>query len=88
LYQLLTSIQSIYDINLRQPIPAIQMPLTADTAVALDLQPLLHQIYDRARLALAIDYQKPPIPKLPPEDLAWLNTTINQAINILGGDRP
>jgi hypothetical protein len=72
----------LYAFNLRQPIPAIQIPLTADTAVALDLQPLLHQIYDRARFALAIDYQKSPIPKLPPEDLAWLNTTIDQGINI------
>jgi Protein of unknown function (DUF4058) len=65
-----------YAFNLRQPIPAIQIPLAADTAVTLDLQPLLHQIYDRARLALAIDYQKPPIPKLSPDDLAWLNARV------------
>jgi hypothetical protein len=39
-------------------------------------------MYDRAGLALAIDYQKPPIPKLPPNDLAWLNTSIDQGINI------
>jgi Protein of unknown function (DUF4058) len=68
-----------YAFNLRQPIPPIQIPLAADTAVTLDLQPLLHQIYDRARLALAIDYQKPPIPKLLPEDLVWLNAAIGQA---------
>jgi Protein of unknown function (DUF4058) len=69
----------LYAFNLRQPIPAIQIPLAADRAVTLDLQPLLHQIYDRARLALAIDYQKPPIPKLSPDDRAWLNATIGLA---------
>jgi hypothetical protein len=62
-----------YPFNLRQPIPPIQIPLAADRSVTLDLQPLLHQIYDRARLALAIDYQKPPTPKLLPDDRAWLN---------------
>jgi Protein of unknown function (DUF4058) len=71
----------LYAFNLRQPIPAIQIPLAAGSAVTLDLQPLLHQIYDRARLALAIDYQKPPIPKLAPDDRAWLNATIGHTIN-------
>jgi hypothetical protein len=68
----------LYAFNLRQPIPAIQIPLAADTAATLEIQPLLHQIYDRARLALAIDYQQPPIPKLVPEDLTWLNAAIDQ----------
>jgi Protein of unknown function (DUF4058) len=68
----------LYAFNLQQPIPTIQIPLTADSAVTLDLQPLLHQIYDRARLALAIDYQNSPIPKLSPDDRTWLNTTIGQ----------
>jgi Protein of unknown function (DUF4058) len=67
-----------YPFDLRQPIPPIQVPLAADRAVTLDLQPLLHQIYDRARLALAIDYQKPPIPKLAPDDRTWLNAAIGQ----------
>ncbi len=66
----------LYAFNLRQPIPKVPIPLANDTAVTLDLQPLLHQIYDRARLALAIDYQKPPIPKLSLEDRVWLNATI------------
>jgi hypothetical protein len=70
----------LYAFNLRQSIPTIQVPLTADTAVTLDLQPLLHQIYDRARLALAIDYQKHPMPKLSPDDQDWLNAMILQAI--------
>jgi Protein of unknown function (DUF4058) len=39
----------------------------------LDLQPLLHQIYDRA---LAIDYQQQPLPKLPLEDWGWVGEAI------------
>jgi hypothetical protein len=66
----------IYAFNLRQPIPPIQIPLAVDRAVTLDLQPLPHQIYDRACCALAIDDQKLPIPKLSPDDRAWLNATI------------
>jgi hypothetical protein len=65
-----------YPFNLRQPIPPIQIPLAVDRAVTLDLQPLPHQIYDRACRALAIDDQKLPIPKLSPDDRAWLNATI------------
>jgi hypothetical protein len=67
-----------YPFDLRQPIPPIQIPLAADHAVTLDLQPLLHQIYDRARLALAIDYQKPPTPQLASDDRAWLNAMLIQ----------
>jgi hypothetical protein len=66
----------LYAFNLWQTIPAIQIPLAADSAVTLDLQPLLHQIYDRARLALAIDYQKPPIPKLSSDDRAWFSVNV------------
>lgn len=68
----------LYAFNLRQPIPTIQVPLADETTAPLNLQPLLHQIYDRARLALAIDYQKPPIPKLLPDDRVWLNAAIGQ----------
>lgn len=68
----------LYAFNLRQPIPQIQIPLADDTATTLDLQPLLHQIYDRARFALAIDYQKAPIPKLLPDDRVWFNAAIGQ----------
>jgi hypothetical protein len=66
----------LYAFNLWQTIPAIQIPLAADSAVTLDLQPLRHQIYDRARLALAIDYQKPPIPKLSSDDRAWFSVNV------------
>jgi hypothetical protein len=42
---------------LRQVIPTIAIPLNGTASVALDLQPLLHRVYDRARFELAIDYE-------------------------------
>jgi hypothetical protein len=43
----------------------------------LELQPLLHQIYDRARFGLAIDYQQQPLPKLSVEDWGWIGEAID-----------
>jgi Protein of unknown function (DUF4058) len=70
----------LYAFNLPQPIPAIEIPLAAGTSVTLALQPLLHQVYDRARLALSINYQQPPVPKLPADDWAWLQATSATAL--------
>ncbi len=68
----------LYAFNIRQEIPQISIPLSSGTAMILDLQPLLHQIYDRARFKLAIDYQKQPTPKLSSEDTAWLIDLVKQ----------
>lgn len=66
LYRILVSRSSqrpqaqLYGFGLRQPIPAFPIPLQSDEPEPLlDLQPLLHQVYDRARFELAIDYQVP-----------------------------
>jgi Protein of unknown function (DUF4058) len=71
----------LYAFNLQQIIPPIQIPLAADAAVTIDLQPLLHQVYDRARFVKAIDYQQLPIPKLSPDDRTWLNAAIAKTIS-------
>jgi hypothetical protein len=68
----------LYAFGIRQEIPPIAIPLAAAAAVTLDLQRLLHEVYDRARFGLAIDYQKPPLPKLSSEDLKWLLDIIEQ----------
>jgi hypothetical protein len=41
-------------------------------AIADQLQPLLHRVYDRARFELAINYRENCSPKLSDEDKAWL----------------
>lgn len=65
----------LYAFSLRQPIPAFSMPLREGEAEPLlELQPLLHRVYDRARLELAIDYSLPCTPRLSIEDEAWKQT--------------
>lgn len=55
--------------GIRQPIPAIPIPLMPrDPEPSLDLNGVLHALYDRARFDLRIDYAKPPIPPLSEED--------------------
>ncbi len=40
--------------------------------LTLALQPLVHRVYDRARLGLAIDYGQPLTPQLSEADAAWI----------------
>jgi Protein of unknown function (DUF4058) len=67
----------LYAFNLRQPIPGFPVPLRiGEPEPLLELQPLLNQVYDRARLELTIDYSQSCAPKLSPEDEAWLKSLI------------
>jgi hypothetical protein len=66
----------LYAFNLRQVIPTIAVPLNGAASVALDLQPLLHRVYDRARFGLAIDYRQSLSSKLSDEDAAWILSAI------------
>jgi hypothetical protein len=67
----------LYAFNLRQPIPTIAVPLDRAATIPLDLQPLLHQVYDRARFELAIDYRRSLSPQLSNDDAAWLLGVLN-----------
>jgi hypothetical protein len=67
----------LYAFNLRQVIPPIAVPMNGTATVPLDLQPLLHRVYDKARLELAIDYQQTPSPKLSDKDTAWILSLLN-----------
>lgn len=63
----------LYAFNLKQQIPAFPIPLrTGEQEPLIELQPLLHRVYDRARLELAINYNKPCTPKLSTQDEAWV----------------
>jgi hypothetical protein len=42
----------------------------------IGLQPLLHQVYDRARFELAINLPQPPTPTLSRQDWQWLQETL------------
>lgn len=61
-----------YVLPLRERLPAIRVPLRRpDPDVALDLQLLIDQCYERGRYASAIDCTQPPHPPLPEEEAAW-----------------
>ena len=63
---------SLYGFPLRQPIPAIAVPLRpGDRDAVLELQPLIEQVYETSRYD-DIDYSQPIAPPLPPADLVWL----------------
>jgi len=71
----------VYLFGIRDPIPTFRLPLQeGDEEPEVDLGDLLHEIYDRARYDLAIDYkQPPPPPPLSEEDAAWLEERLRQA---------
>ena len=55
----------LYGFNLGQEIPTFGIPLQKGVPQALlQLQPLVHQVYDRARFELAIDYTQVLSPQL------------------------
>ncbi len=61
-----------YVLPLRERLPVMRVPLRrTDPDVALDLQLLADQCYERGRYGAVIDYSKPPHPPLPDEEAAW-----------------
>lgn len=65
-----------WPIGLRDPLPALPIPLDADVPPArLDLKAVLDLTYDAARYGNYI-YQQDPEPPLPPADDAWAKTLI------------
>lgn len=70
----------LYPFNLPQPIPVIPIPLLSeDGELPLDIQTLLHRIYDQGRYHRAIDYHNPPpLPALTPEEQDWVRQIVNR----------
>jgi hypothetical protein len=69
-----------YPCRLRNRLPRILIPLAgADLDIRVDLQAVLNQTYDAGRFRDRIDYSKPRVPRLRPEDQAWADELIRQA---------
>jgi hypothetical protein len=68
----------IWPVSLRTPFPVVPVPLRhPEPPVALDLNPVIHAAYRRARYDLEIDYNAPPpAPELPPDDAVWLDALL------------
>jgi hypothetical protein len=74
-----------YPMSLREPLPAIRIPLRRDDPqVDLQLQPLVEQAYANGRYARPLDYSKPPDPPLDTEDAAWAEEVLKAAGKIPG----
>ncbi len=71
----------LYGFSYKAEIPRIPIPLLpGDTEPPLDLNRLLHDLYDRAGYDLTIDYRQPPRPRLRKADHAWADAIIAQAL--------
>jgi hypothetical protein len=63
--------------TLRQPIPAFTLPLLPnDEEPEVTLNPILHDLYRRARFDLRLDYTQPPVPSLSEADGIWAQELI------------
>ncbi|MHC5936896.1 DUF4058 family protein [Nostoc sp.] len=63
----------LYPFGLQEQIPAFLLPIRrGDTEPLVDLQILLHGVYERAGFDLAIDYTREPVPSLGEVDAAWV----------------
>jgi hypothetical protein len=62
----------LYPFTVRQPIPVFPLPLRrGDEEPEVNLNEILHGLYDRARFDLRLDYTRPPVPPLTDENEAW-----------------
>lgn len=69
-----------YTFTVRQPIPTFRLPLQDnDEWPLLDLNTILHNLYDRAGYDLRINYGVAPIPSLDEDDTTWLDGLLRQA---------
>ena len=69
----------VWPLGLREPLPQIPIPLRAGEAdISLDLQKLLHRVYDAAGYEKYI-YEESPDPPLAQPDAAWAEQLLQGA---------
>ncbi|MEZ4707474.1 MAG: DUF4058 family protein [Caldilineaceae bacterium] len=76
-----------YPFSVRHLIPSFQLPLQADDEEpVVDLNGILHELYDRAGYDLRINYRNDPIPPFEGDDAAWIDQLL-RAAELRRGDR-
>jgi hypothetical protein len=71
---------TLYTFGVRDPVPPVPIPLLPDDPEPeLDLGPVLHALYDRARYDLRLDYGTSPVPPLSEADAAWAAEILTSA---------
>ena len=80
----------LWPIDLRNPLPTIAVPLTADHGdVPLDLQAALDLLFDRYRYAELLDYgAPPPPPPFAPADARWIAERLRRQEVVRGASPP
>jgi Protein of unknown function (DUF4058) len=69
----------LYAFNLPDPIPAFQLPLQmGDVEPMVDLQMLLHRLYDQGGYDLRLDYRQAPTVALSEADTTWVTDRLRQ----------
>ena len=69
----------LYAFKLKDMIPVFTLPLLPEDAnITLDLQSILHQVYDQGRYDLIIDYQQKVIPALSKTDELWVENILKK----------
>jgi hypothetical protein len=72
-------LMDFWPVRLRDPLPTIPVPLRApDSDASLDLQAVLHRVYDAARYGSYV-YDGDPEPALSPADAAWAQAIASAA---------
>ena len=70
----------LYTFGLRQPIPNFPLPLLPDDdEPEVELNAILHAVYERARYDLVVDYSQPAVPPIAPHDADWAQALLNPA---------
>lgn len=70
---------SVYFFGIRDPIPRIPVPLRRnETEPILDINHLLHEIYERVGYQRVINYREPADPPLKGQDAAWVNALLRE----------
>jgi hypothetical protein len=70
---------TLYAFSIRDPIPRFPVPLRpGDQDVSVNLQSVMHSLYDRARFALRIDYRADPVPPLRPQEAEWADALLRR----------
>jgi hypothetical protein len=69
----------LYPFNLSEAIPAFFLPLQKeDIEPLVDLQNVIQDLFDRAGLDLAIDYNSEPVPPIQEPDLIWVSELLKE----------
>ena len=70
----------LYPFNVRQPIPDIPLPLLPDDAEpSVELNRILHDLYERAGYDLRINYRGDATPPLEGDDAVWADALLREA---------